>query len=225
MNTLLLRLSGALQSWGVQSRFGVRDTGLEPSKSGVIGLICAAMGIPRSEDSVLTKLAQIKMGVRVDREGILKVDYHTAKHVLKASGGMKETELSTRYYLADALFLVGLEGDDLALLNHIHNALHNPTWPLFLGRKSFVPGEPVWLQNGLQPQITLKDALKSYPYLSSRPAPQNLRLVIEDLNGPIVRSDQPISFAMNARQFGPRRVSIEFISSTPIFSAAVQEVK
>ena len=40
MSTLLLRLAGPMQSWGVQSRFSVRDTGLEPSKSGVIGLLC-----------------------------------------------------------------------------------------------------------------------------------------------------------------------------------------
>lgn len=225
MNTLLLRLSGALQSWGVQSRFGVRDTGLEPSKSGVIGLICAAMGIPRSEDKSLAELAQLKMGVRVDREGTLKVDYHTAKHVLKASGGMKETELSTRYYLADALFIVGLESTDLSVLNRIQDALHNPTWPLFLGRKSFVPGEPVWLEDGLQPNIDFKNALKSYRYLSDRPAPENLRLIFEDINGALIRADQPLSFAMNARQFGPRRVTIEFISSAPIFSTAVQEAK
>lgn len=223
MNTLLLRLSGALQSWGVQSRFGVRDTGLEPSKSGVIGLICAAMGIPRSEDRALAELNQLKMGVRVDREGILKVDYHTAKHVLKASGGMKETELSTRYYLADALFLVGLEGNDDLLLQRIHKALQNPTWPLFLGRKSFVPGEPVWLEDGLKPHMDLKNALKSYRYLSDRLASESLRLIIEDINGALIRADQPLSFAMNARQFGPRRVTIEFISSAPIFSTSVQE--
>ena len=41
MSVLLLRLSGPMQSWGVQSRFTVRDTGLEPSKSGVVGLIAA----------------------------------------------------------------------------------------------------------------------------------------------------------------------------------------
>ena len=64
MNTLLLRLSGPMQSWGVQSRFGVRDTGLEPSKSGVIGLVCAAMGIPRSDDSSLAEVSRLRFGVQ-----------------------------------------------------------------------------------------------------------------------------------------------------------------
>ena len=49
MHTLLLRLAGPMQSWGTQSRFTIRDTGLEPSKSGIIGLLCAALGKPRDE--------------------------------------------------------------------------------------------------------------------------------------------------------------------------------
>ena len=47
MTTLLLRCIGPLQSWDTQSRFDVRTTGREPSKSGIIGLICAALGRPR----------------------------------------------------------------------------------------------------------------------------------------------------------------------------------
>ena len=44
MPALLLRLVGPMQSWGMQRRFSIRDTGTEPSKSGVIGLACAAFG-------------------------------------------------------------------------------------------------------------------------------------------------------------------------------------
>jgi len=47
MPTLLLRLVGPMQSWGTTSRFDQRDTGKEPSKSGVIGLVAAALGIDR----------------------------------------------------------------------------------------------------------------------------------------------------------------------------------
>ena len=148
MNTLLLRMAGPMQSWGVQSRFGVRDTGREPSKSGVVGLICAALGRPRS--SPLDDLVALKMGVRVDREGSLEVDYHTAQNVRKASGGIKNTELSNRYYLADAAFLVGLESEDLGLLIKMHKALRNPHWLLYLGRKAFVPSPPVYLPDGLK---------------------------------------------------------------------------
>jgi CRISPR system Cascade subunit CasD len=204
MNTLLLRLSGPMQSWGVQSRFSVRDTGLEPSKSGVIGLLGAALG--RSRDASFHDLAALRMGVRADREGTLQRDYHTASNVLKAGGGIKETEPSTRYYLADACFLVGLESPDLDLLEILSHALQHPVWPLFLGRKAFVPAEPVALPGGLHPGTGLMEALKMFPFLGSQSAPPRLRIVIEDLNGNLVRPDQPISFV--ERRFGPRRVVV-----------------
>ena len=209
MHTLLLRLAAPMQSWGVESRFTVRDTGREPSKSGVVGLLCAALGRPRHEP--LNDLAALRMGVRVDREGRLEMDYHTAKDVFKANGGIKETEVSRRYYLADAAFLVGLEGDDdaLPLLRRLHAALRDPVWPLYLGRKAFVPGAPVWLEDGLQEGQSLLDALATYPYLGRGDPPETVRLVFEHPEGEIVRPDTPISFA--ERRFAPRRVRVQIV--------------
>jgi CRISPR system Cascade subunit CasD len=211
MNTLLLRLSGAMQSWGVQSHFSIRDTGLEPSKSGVVGLICAALGVPRQDNEALVRLAMLKMGIRSDQEGVLKKDYHTAKDVLKAGGGIKDTELSNRYYLADAVFLVGLSGEDAVLLQKIHTALRRPVWALYLGRKAFVPGQTVWLADGLKIGMELIPALETYPYLGRKPAPERLRVLYEDPQGVIVRPDQPLSFSQ--RRFAPRRMTVTFIST------------
>ena len=211
MHTLLLCLAGPLQSWGVQSRFSVRDTGLEPSKSGVVGLLCAALGRPRS--APVADLAGLTLGVRADREGIVARDFHTAQQVLKASGGIKNTEPSNRYYLSDAAFLVGLAGDDLDLLRDLHAALRNPVWPLYLGRKAFVPGEPVWLEDGLKEAMDLHRALSlDVSPWQPRPGqkrPDQLRLVLEDETGSEVRPDQPLSFA--ERRFAPRRVRTTFI--------------
>ncbi|MBI5295639.1 MAG: type I-E CRISPR-associated protein Cas5/CasD [Chloroflexi bacterium] len=209
MNTLLIRLSAPMQSWGTQSRFTVRDTGLEPSKSGVLGLLCAALGIDREDDAGLQPLTVLRMGVRVDREGLLRVDYHTAKNVRMANGKTKDTELSNRYYLANSVFLVGLESEDLALLEHIQAALENPVWALFLGRKAFVPGDPIPLEDGLRKGETLEQALKNYPSLCPSEK-ETMRIVLEDNNGPIVRSDQPLSFSRERRRFAPRRVSVTF---------------
>src|SRR3990172_4603098 len=153
MPTVLLRLAGPMQSWGTRSRFTNRDTGLEPSKSGVIGLLCAALGWPRDADTfhivskkyTLEEFAQsLLMAVRVAREGRLMRDYHTAQDVRRAdpTKGTQDTVVSERFYLADADFLVGLEGDR-ALLEHIDAKLRAPTWTLYLGRKSFVPSLPV----------------------------------------------------------------------------------
>ncbi len=217
MATLVLRLAGPMQSWGTQSRFSVRDTGLEPSKSGVVGLLCAALGRPRP--APIEDLAALKMGVRVDREGIMAYDYHTAGKggFLRASGReieRKEVIVSRRYYLADASFLVGLEGDDLSLLTKLHSSLRNPIWPLYLGRKAFVPGQPIWLPDGLRPGEDLLTALGSYPWHSrsvEKKRPDRLRMVIEDSKGPEVRNDQPLSFRSDRRRFAPRRVRTDWL--------------
>jgi len=63
---LPLLLDGPMQSWGSASRFQRRTTGLYPTKSGVIGLICAAMGWakrPVEEDQMLPRLAELRMNV------------------------------------------------------------------------------------------------------------------------------------------------------------------
>ena len=78
MPTLLLRLVGPMQSWGTTSRFDQRDTGKEPSKSGVIGLLAAAMGIDRENWTDLEPLTHLSMGIRHDRPGMPKRDYQTA---------------------------------------------------------------------------------------------------------------------------------------------------
>lgn len=211
MAVLLLRLAGPMQSWGTQSRFTHRDTDLEPSKSGVTGLLCAATGKPRDDLAAIKELAGLKMGVRVDRQGTLKRDYHTAQNVAKAGGGIKPAELSDRFYLSDACFLVALLGEH-KLLKDIDGFLANPTWQLYLGRKSFVPGLPVYLPHGLLPDCAdLVTGLKGYPYLlpdRKGEPPSFLRMEIETEfgQGDRVKQDQPISFISADRQFGLRYV-------------------
>jgi CRISPR system Cascade subunit CasD len=237
MPTLLMRLEGPMQSWGTQSRFTVRDTGLEPSKSGVIGLCCAALGIDREDDEALALIAQARMGVRIDHPGSLERDYHTVGGgtppgldrygVYKASTkpGSKatgDTVPSTRYYLAGASFLVGLEHDDPALLQRIDAALGAPRWPLFLGRKSHVPSKPVRVPSGVCASGLL-EALAGEPWTPlgavTEPPSEGLRLVVEFApaeaeveEGTLqVRQDQPLSFRNGARRFALRRVRSSFL--------------
>jgi CRISPR system Cascade subunit CasD len=247
MPTLLLRLAGPFQSWGVQSRFTERDTLLEPSKSGVIGLLCAALGRKRHER--MDDLTKLKLGVRVDREGALKMDYHTAggTHrrgetygVALADGSRPRAVTSQRYYLADADFLVGLEGDDEAFLRSLDRALAHPHWPLYLGRKAFVPAAPVRVNYrppdlpgypdvpGLV-RLVLEEALRHYPWIARTPREKTrrlkdleeaqkagesilLRLVLEAEPGTTaeVRPDQPISFEVLSRLYSLRYVQTEY---------------
>lgn len=225
MAVLLLCLAGPMQSWGTQSRFSNRDTDLEPSKSGVIGLLCAAIGIPRDDTQRLAELARLKMGVRVDQQGIIKKDYHTALNVAKSGGGKpKECEPSDRFYLSDACFLVALQGEQ-TLLQGVNNALQNPIWQLSLGRKAFIPALPVYLRDGLLPDCnSLSEALVGYPYLlpHSKTAPETLRLEIElDFGEPYqrIKQDQPISFISDRRQFHLRYLRSDMVTLKDLPSA------
>ncbi len=218
--TLLLRLAGPMQSWGVQSRFTVRDTAREPTKSGVIGLVCAALGRPREKP--VDDLAALRMGVRVDLEGVLSRDYHTAGvgrwagrryGVITVDGKGLRPVPSNRYYLADADFLVGLWGP-LPLLEQIAEALQRPHWPLYLGRKAFVPGVPVWIPDGLKPGLGLEPALRSEPWPSGEqlgrrplPKPPALRAVLEETDperADYAQLDQPVGAVFATRRFGLR---------------------
>jgi CRISPR system Cascade subunit CasD len=217
-----MRLAGPMQSWGTMSRFTRRDTGKEPSKSGVIGLICAAMGIDRDDDSNadLQALARARFGIRVVRQGDLQSDYHTASNIAKADGGTKPTELSTRFYLSDADFISALESEDRELLERVHAALKEPFWQIFLGRKAFVPSVPVFVPDDaaiIESTAGIKAELENSNLLSRlgivfdekrHDDPQ--RLVIEDDTGSEVRTDVPISFG--DRQFSIRRVATSFVS-------------
>lgn len=216
-HSLLLRLAGPMQSWGVQSRHTERDAGREPSKSGVVGLLAAALGRRRSEP--VDDLTDLAMAVRVDREGSLRRDYHTALDVPLANGEKPRTVVSNRYYLADADFLVAMSGPDLDLLEHISDALDTPAWPLRLGRAAFPPGAPIRLHDGgVRPGLDgeaalLAEAWRSWPTDRPGARPARLRAVLEAAPGPGAerRFDRPGPGAAFAhRRFLPRYVRTTF---------------
>jgi len=208
--TLLLRLEGPMQSWGYRSRFDYRDTSLEPTRSGVIGLICAAMGIARGED--ISRFEAVRMGVRVDKEGRPERDYHTALDVIKADGSGRETVVSRRDYLADASFTVGLESEDKALLEEIVAALRNPEWTLFLGRRAFcLADHPLSASRPPVVPLDLESALKRAAIpIRFKPSRgmQRCRLVVESEEGERTQHDWPICF--RKRQFKPRTIRTTF---------------
>lgn len=199
MSTLLLRLAAPLQAWGTDSKFETRRTGREPSKSGVVGLLAAALGIRRDGD--LSRLNALRFGVRVDREGCVIRDYHTAR-------SEKAAYITNRYYLSDAVFLVGLECGDEAFLCELSDALNHPAFPLFLGRRACPPTPRLVL--GVR-SSGLDAALAEEPWLcgADRPAarPTQLRIVTEcratDDLAVRVR-DLPLSFDPQRRQYGFR---------------------
>ena len=135
MATLLLRLAGPLQSWGDGSRFNRRKTRTEPTKSGVFGLLAAAQGRRRTDP--IEDLLSLKFGVRCEQPGKILRDFQTE---IDWRNG-KAFPLTHRYYLSDAVFLAAIEGHD-HLIEALHDALLNPVFPLFLGRRSCPPVRP-----------------------------------------------------------------------------------
>lgn len=216
MTVLLLRLAGPMQSWGTSSRFTTRETRLEPSKSGVLGLLAAAQGRPR--DSDLSDLAALRFGVRVDQPGTVMVDFQTAQD---RDGG--SLPLSHRYYIADAAFLAGVEGDP-TLLGALARALESPEFPLFLGRRGYPASHPVGL--GLR-DTNLLEALRhegwqAAPWHRKRLANQGrgrlVRLSVLADSGANERGesvrDVPLSFNPEHRQYSWRDVTRSWVEVT-----------
>ena len=148
-NTLFLRLEGPLQAWGdQQSKFVVRRTAEAPTKSGVVGMLCAALGASRTQaaDEWLPRLIDLRMGVRIDRPGIRWWDYHTVGAGMQmriAEGGAKPGAMLTRReYLCDASFLVALQGQP-DLIGRLEAQMQVPKWTLYLGRKCCPPSRPL----------------------------------------------------------------------------------
>ncbi len=208
---LTLRLAGPLQSWGASSRFTRRTTESAPTKSGVIGLLAAAAGIERGDDTALAPLAALRFGVRIDQPGTRIRDFHTAHHAVTG----KSMPLSERFYLADAVFVAALEGEH-TLLTDLHAALKSPVYLPFLGRRSCPPAAP--LELGLYEDACLERVLRDVPWQASawyrkqhRFRPQEELTVLweapagEHGDADTLR-DQPLSFAAAHRRHALRTV-------------------
>ncbi|MEW2621973.1 type I-E CRISPR-associated protein Cas5/CasD [Streptomyces sp. NPDC048106] len=216
MSVLALRLAGPLQSWGAASRFTRRTTESAPTKSGVIGLLASAAGIDRGDDARLAPLAALRYGVRVDQPGTRIRDFHTAHHAVTGAS----MPLSERFYLADAVFLACVEGDQ-ALLTGLRDALRSPAYPPFLGRRSCPPSEPLFLD--LYEDSRLEDVLASVPWQASawyrrrRRTPGTLPVLRETAEGESAEAadvlrDQPVSFDAAHRRHALRTVVSDTVS-------------
>ncbi|MBN2487478.1 MAG: type I-E CRISPR-associated protein Cas5/CasD [Methanosarcinaceae archaeon] len=161
---LIFRLYGPMVSWGDVAVGEYRPTFDHPSKSAVMGLLAAAIGIRRDEEENLRKMAEsYDFAVRVDASGTMLRDYHTSqvppsgsgrntkhfatrKDELAVSKSDMKTILSTRDYYCDALYTVCLWGkvDEVPYsLETLAQKLKEPEFVLYLGRKSCPLAMPV----------------------------------------------------------------------------------
>jgi CRISPR system Cascade subunit CasD len=236
---LALLLDAPLQSWGFASRFQRRTTGLHPTKSGVVGLICAAMGLAKDsqqESKILRELANLKMTSIViprRRQSNWKAaaeelpvrrmeDFHTVgggydKNIQpqfiprKASGGpCDDPTVTRRQYLLDARFGVILTGNRL-LLQRVATDLVDPVWGIWFGRKSCIPAEPICRGLFASSAEAEKALIGDAPLESFTTVTE-----VEDFdNGTDSLNDQPVSFGdgtssgPDKRQFAVRRIRVQ----------------
>ncbi len=207
MTVLLLRLAGPLQAWGDSSRFARRDTGWYPTKSGVLGLLAAAEGRRRTDE--IEDLANLRFGIRVDQPGQLERDFQTA---INWSTG-KSMPLSYRYYLADAVFVAGVEGDR-SLLEALNSALSNPVFPLYLGRRSCPTSGRVSLgvvRGDLESALRAEEWHAARWHRRGQSQRVDLELVVDAGQGNTdpteIRRDVPLSFSPERREYGWREVA------------------
>ncbi len=215
--SLALYFDAPLQSWGYASKFDRRTTLGHPTRSGVIGLLCAAAGIDRTESDRLKHLDEaLSVEVYAFAMGGRMTDYHTVgggydprrearKVCRKASGGVGTTVQTYREYLASSRFGVVVSGDAL-MVRELGAKLENPVWGIWFGRKSCVPAARVY--EGVHPDVdAAKEAL-----VAAAGGLLPIRKVSEVASfddGTDTIMDRPLDFTQHARRFAPRRIRVE----------------
>lgn len=209
---LALRLEGSLQSWGFDSQYNQRNTGLMPTKSAIAGMCCAALGLPRGSDKeqkFLAKFGAVRMtAIAIPRKGkkselpVRRLqDYQTVQNTKTADGKTKDCHITHRQYLTDAAFGVLLKGEEV-LLNEIVVALADPVWGIWLGRKTCIPSAPVLagLKENRDDAMRLLIGEKPLESFTRQEEVENFGEGRDSL------PDTPVSFATERRLFSPRRV-------------------
>lgn len=161
---LLIDVHGPMSAWGEVAPGEERPTAAWPTRSALLGMVAAALGVDRHDRQGHAALDGLSMGLRVERDGALLLDFHTtqvlgqqrdlrtrADELYWESADRLQTILSTRGYLCDAWFTVGLwwerDGTPAHTLEALAEALRRPRWTLYLGRKSCPLAAP------LHPQV------------------------------------------------------------------------
>lgn len=151
---IMMKLGGPMQSWGGHTYEDWRPTELFPTRSALLGLLGACLGVDRNDtirqsalaDSVRFAVISEFSDADESLQPVRLCDYHTIQHARKVDGQSNKFPVqSYRWYLYDALFSVAIEqlqGAPLQL-ESIAEALRTPIFTPFLGRRSCPLGRPL----------------------------------------------------------------------------------
>lgn len=213
---LLLTLYAPLSSWGDIAVGEFRGSWDRPSRSAVLGLVAAGLGLERENQAAHDALDEgYGVAVRADMAGAPLVDYHTAQTVDAATVRKRrpatraellttrdrQTIISRRTYRQDALATVALwaQGDARWTLGELRDALARPRFVLYAGRKANVFGLP--LDPRVEQAETLADALRRRPWTLAALEPldtRHMRISTAEY-GLEVSHDQCMGFASGLR--------------------------
>lgn len=226
MAALAFYIDAPLQSWGAASKFQHRETNAFPTKSALVGLVAAALGIDKhseSEAEALAPVAALALTVarleKHGRTGGRLTDFHTVgggypdtpegkQHIppiaertksgsLKWKSPEKRTTVTHRSYLTDASFIAIFNGD-ASTLEKIHDALLDPVWGVWFGRKTCLPASPLTPTLGADRDEAFQKILEKLPGWA--PAPLDQFEYQEETTGSeavFYQSDQPVSFGQH----------------------------
>ena len=152
---LVLNINAPMYSWGVNSTPFIRPTRPTPTRSAIIGLIGAALGLAPNELYRIN--VEIDVHLIKGTQAVTLNDFHTIgngysgeeakKYVPKnISGGTVSAPLTNRYYVTNTRYIVTLNVTDGEFTaEQLVDALINPTYPMYFGRKCCVPSEQIFL--------------------------------------------------------------------------------
>ena len=158
MKTLILKTEG-LSAYGLQTFDVHRRANHFPTRSAIIGLLAAAMGITRKEQGALNKLSEnVDVAVQVNQAGEKIVDYHTVQNFRSPMGKIQTgTKPTYREYWCDSEHTFAISTND-ELIEKLAEAVKSPKFVLFQGRKSCPLTRPLFekIVDESNPSIALK---------------------------------------------------------------------
>lgn len=173
MEYLVFRLYGPLASWGETAIGEARPSGFYPSRSALLGLVAATMGVER-DDAVGLEQLRVSLGfaVKTHVHGDLLRDYHTAQMPSRSKAAHYRTRrdelaiakeqlntvLSSRDYRMDGVWVVAvwLKQPSQLTLESLEGKLRKPVFTPYLGRKACPLALPLMAQ---RVEGSLKEAL------------------------------------------------------------------
>jgi len=148
MKTLKFDLRGLMSGWGQPNHWVVRKSYSFPTKSGIIGMLCCAMGIDRENATkeVLKPFQDLKMGVSLEKNGNKSIDFMICGFDVRrpmANGKSKDSTVVSRVeYTFDPEYKIFIHGEE-NFLESIKKYLENPRWNIYMGRKNCSISVPI----------------------------------------------------------------------------------